>query len=168
MTRVTRGTRGTRGTGFDKLRYDPYTGAFTWAVSPGRRVRAGTPAGTESDGYRQVCYGGKVYKAHRLAWFLVYGAWPSEQVDHRNGVRDDNRIANLRAVGFEGNAQNIRVAYKNNVTSGMLGVTRRRKKWEAAIMCRGVKHYLGVFATPEDAHAAYVEAKRKLHDTCTI
>lgn len=155
--------------GFDKLKYDPYTGVVTWVVSPRPGIMAGEPAGTKRiDGYIQLMYEGKRYMAHRLAWFVANGVWPTAQIDHINGERDDNRITNLREVGYVGNAQNVRAAYKNNMTSGMLGVTRRRKKWEASIMCRGVKHYLGVFAAPEDAHAAYVEAKRKFHTTCTI
>lgn len=154
---------------FGDLEYDPDTGVFIWVSAPGRKVRAGTVAGTKDrGGYRQIRYRGVVYKAHRLAWFIAHGVWPTAQIDHLNGIRDDNRISNLRDVSHTENAQNVHGAYKNNASCGMLGVTRRRKKWEASIMSHGTRQYLGVFATPEEAYSVYIEAKRALHGTCTL
>lgn len=43
-------------------------------------------------GYVGVRICGKNYRAHRAAWFYVYGSWPENQIDHINCIRDDNRI----------------------------------------------------------------------------
>ena len=79
------------------LAYDPYSGKFTWKVSLNTKIRAGSAAGCLSpEGYIRITIGGKKYKAHRLAWFYVYGYFPENQVVHLNGARSDNRISNLR------------------------------------------------------------------------
>ena len=80
------------------LYYDPYSGIFTWKISSGN-MPAGSAAGCLSpEGYIRITIAGKKYKAHRLAWFYVYGYFPENQVVHLNGARDDNRISNLREV----------------------------------------------------------------------
>jgi len=155
---------------FDRISYDPLTGIFTWA-KPGHGVRVGTVAGSKtSEGYWQVCLGFKIYRAHRLAWFLKNGEWPSGPIDHINGDRLDNRIANLRVATHSVNMQNKRVAMSNNKSCGLLGVTwnRQHKKWQSKIMVNKKAHHVGLFDDPHVAHAAYVEKKRLLHAGCTI
>lgn len=110
-----------------------------------------------------------MYLEHRLAWLYVTGTWPSDQIDHVNGIRDDNRIFNLReATGPENNG-NQRQARSDNKT-GLLGVywDKQHKKFSAKIMFSGKHKYLGYFPTAEEAHAAYIKAKRELHSHCTI
>lgn len=83
------------------LEYDPWNGKFRWMVKRGRKIRVGDPAGSrDRDGYIVINIGGKIYKAHRLAWLYYYGEWlPKDRVmDHINRKRDDNRIDNLRVV----------------------------------------------------------------------
>ena len=91
------------------------------------------------------------------------------EIDHINGNRTDNRIANLRAVTRGGNMQNQRRAHASN-TSGLLGVyyKPKNKKWAAQIQANKKRMNLGLFKTAEEAHTAYLKAKRELHDTCTI
>jgi len=96
-----------------------------------------------------------------------YGELPPKYIDHINGVRDDNRITNLRAVTAAGNAENRRRAQKNTA-SGFLGVARNGNNWQAYIRVNKKPTYLGTFKTPEEAHQAYLAAKRKLHATCTL
>ena len=81
----------------DLLNYDPDTGDFTWKVSTSNRVRVGQVAGTlRHDGYIRIKVNGKLYLAHRLAWFFVYGVWPVEFLDHIDQDKSNNRINNLR------------------------------------------------------------------------
>ena len=73
----------------EALEYRPDTGQFFWRIVGGPRS-IGKLAGCIKDtGYREIGLDGKLYKAHRLAWFYVYGAWPSERLDHRYGDRDN-------------------------------------------------------------------------------
>jgi hypothetical protein len=94
--------------------------------------------------------------------------FPCGDVDHINGIRDDNAIANLRDVSKRVNQENLKHANSANKSCGLLGVTKCRDKWRAAITANGVARHIGVYPTPTEAHAAYLQAKRTLHAGCTI
>lgn len=148
--------------------YDPETGVFIWRVQPNGRVLKGSTAGrTDAKGYHRIGVGGTLYSAHRLAWLYVTGAWPLYEIDHIDGQRANNAFRNLRDVTKAKNLQNQKRPHAAS-SSGVLGVSRANSKWQAAIRVENKQHYLGVFDTPEMAHAAYLDAKRRLHSTCTI
>lgn len=150
------------------LAYDPETGIFTWRVKRNNKTPAGMAAGTQSTfGHVQLRVDFKSLLAHRAAWAVTYGEWPTTDIDHINGDPADNRISNLRMVSRGHNLQNQRKGHSDG-TSGYLGVSVRKNKWQAKIMSGGVRYGLGNFDTPELASAAYLEAKRKLHLGCTI
>lgn len=145
------------------LHYDPNTGTFVWR-SARQGVRVGGVAGCiNGNGYQLICVDYRLYMSHRLAWLYVYGAWPEHEIDHINGIRDDNRIANLREATRAENAQNR--AKQSNNTSGLIGVhwDSTKRKWISQIKIDGATKHLGVFDTPESAHAAYCVAKAGLH-----
>lgn len=145
------------------LHYDSATGVFRWRVALAQRTRVGDVVGTRSTkGYLDIQVDGISYRAHRLAWLYIFGEWPSDQIDHRNTVRDDNRISNLRDATNAENAQNRHRASRDN-RAGALGVTRSGRRWTASITVRGARHHLGSFDTPEAASAAYLAAKAELH-----
>lgn len=155
------------------LHYDPETGVFTWKVRTSNRVKVGDEVGfTLTHGYIGTMLDGRRYKLHRLAWLYVHGVWPDGDIDHKDGIKDNNRISNLRVVDMSMNQQNLKQARKHN-RSGLLGVTRmssfqRRKTWVSRIKIDSKVHHLGYFTTPEEAHEAYLKAKRELHPGCTI
>lgn len=145
------------------LDYDPGTGIFTWRVSCGT-AKAGSVAGTvRPDGYVAIQIDRKPYLAHRLAWLYVHGEFPTDQIDHVNRVRTDNRIENLRLATNAENAQNMS-KYRTN-TSNVVGVcwNKRGGNWVAFIWLNGKKIHLGLFDTIEEAAAARTAAKAKLH-----
>ena len=155
----------------ERIGYDPLTGEFTLlrharcAAAAGRRTKA-----LDCSGYVQINmqpYG--PVKGHRLAWLLHYGEWPNGNIDHINGVRDDNRIANLRVVTNAINCQNKRRPLPSNKT-GFLGVSKApgKDRWRAHVMVNRRQIRIGTFGSPEEAHAAYVAAKRRLHEGCTL
>lgn len=151
------------------LSYDPETGVFSW-IKTRRGVNKGGVAGClNAHGYVQIWVDGRNYYGHRLAWLFVHGEWPKCTVDHINGNRADNRIANLRDVSRGVNVENQRRAARNS-TSGLLGVSfcKERDRWSAGIQVRRRRKHLGRFATAEEAHQAYVAAKRTMHAGCTI
>lgn len=149
------------------LSYDPITGEFRWRVTKSAQAKIGTIAGCESHGYRQIGIFRKPYKSARLAWLYVYGEWPKHDIDHINGIRDDNRISNLRDVTRLVNCQNRRIA-KSGSWAGLLGVSKNKKRWSAKIRAGGRQICIGTFDTPEQAHEAYILAKRELHPGCTL
>jgi len=150
------------------LHYDPETGVFTRLTRTSNSVRVGTVAGTaHKDGMIHIFVMGSVYKAHRLAWLYMTGEWPKNEIDHIDGNNANNAIANLRDVSRRMNQENQRVARKNNV-SGLIGVMRNHKRWAAQIRTNGTRICIGTFDTKEQAHEAYIQAKRMLHEGCTI
>lgn len=155
----------------ESLNYCPDTGIFTRLATVGRcdRWKAGSEVGhLTKHGYIQIWLDGKSYLAHRLAWFYVTGEWPKELLDHADGDRSNNRICNLRECDDALNMQNIRRAHSDNST-GLLGVKRLGSgRFWARIFVDKKEVSLGVFDTPEDAHEAYLTAKRENHQFCTI
>lgn len=147
--------------------YDLETGVFTWKSPPKHRASyAGQPAGGKAEGYVVLQILRHRYRAHRAAWFFVYGDWPKHEIDHINGNRSDNRIANLRDVPRGINAQNQRGPSKNN-RLGVKGVQPCGTKFAAQIHTKGETRYLGTYPTASAAHEAYLAAKRLLHEGCT-
>lgn len=153
------------------LHYDSQTGVFTRLVRTSNRAPIGPvllePRGT---GYLLICVDSEQYMAHRLAILYVQGEIPSlseARVDHINGVRSDNRYENLRLVSAKTNSQNMRKPHRDN-KSGFLGVARNHKKWSAYIRLDGKNKNVGSYDTPEEAHQAYLNAKRLSHLGCTI
>jgi hypothetical protein len=152
----------------EHLTYDPETGHFH-RTKNGPGVRAGQLAGTSNpDGRREISVFNRKIKAARLAWLVTTGEWPKGEVDHINGDPSDNRIVNLRDVSRMVNQQNQRRAKSSN-RSGLLGVKQVAKwRWDAYITLEGKKLFLGRFYSPDEAHSAYLTAKRQLHEGCTI
>lgn len=148
------------------LSYDPASGDFTRILSVSQ-AKAGARAGCKTAGYLAVRIDGELHYCHRLAWLYMTGKWPQGQIDHINGDKMDNCWCNLRDVSRRINQQNRRAAQANN-SVGMLGVYRNRGRYMARLTLEEGDKYLGTFDTAEQAHAAYLAAKRKLHAGCTI
>ena len=144
------------------LNYDPDTGIFTWR-NTGRGKRR-IIAGCLRNGYITINIDKIRYQAHRLALIYVYGHCDSSDVDHINGIKNDNRIVNLRFATRSENKQNIRKIQPNN-KSGYMGVDFHKSTgfWRATITIMQKQKHIGLFKTPEEAHQAYLIAKRNLH-----
>ncbi len=147
------------------LHYNPESGIFTWRVRTTNCVKIGDIAGGDKGaGWHKIKIDGRNYFSHRLAWIYMHGSIDENLViDHINGVRSDNRIANLRLVTRAQNMKNYSMPKHN--TSGYKGVSldRSSSKWKAQISHNGKKISLGLFATPEAAHDAYLVASAKYH-----
>lgn len=144
-------------------RYDPETGIVTWRVGNGRSVKSGDRAGCVDpvSGYRKVGYRGKQTPEHRLAWLMHYGEEPSDDIDHINRVRADNRICNLRLATKAENNRNKSATVKNK--SGVPGVywSAEHKKWKAQISINGKRVFLGLHDQLSDAARAKRDAEIK-------
>lgn len=146
------------------LDYDPNTGLFRWTAK--RRWRTdlcGEVAGHFNKRYVTIQFEGKQWAAHRLAWAYMHGELPTEDLDHINGDKHDNRIANLRPATRAQNCCNVRL--RRNSKSGLKGVSWKSDdgKWLAQIQFQGKSRFLGYFRTKEAAAAAYDRAARELH-----
>lgn len=154
------------------LHYDPETGIFTRKVKTSPRGLIGTEIAyiNKRLGRKQIDIAGYRSYAARFAWLYVHGVWPEGEIDHIDGDKLNDRIVNLRDVPLAVNRQNLRAATRNNRSTGLLGVFlgSTRKNFIARIQINKKTIHLGTFEKAEDAHLAYLDAKRQLHVGCTI
>jgi len=137
--------------------YEPETGLL-YRIINGEAGK--TPAGSFfRSGHRRIVYRRHIFSAHRVVWLYHTGDWPAGMLDHINCDPADNRIENLRLATRSQNGLNTPLN-RNRNTSGYKGVTwnKRQGKWQATIKFDRKSMYLGVFNSPEEAHAAYVKA----------
>ena len=151
----------------EQLSYDPETGEFAWLIrGKSRRDRVGRIA--KDSGYHLISIDYKEYRAHRLAFAIMTGRWPADEIDHINGKRADNRWCNLREATRAQNQQNRRSAARHNAL-GVQGVRQLPSgRFFAQLSNKGKALYLGSFDSIEEAETCYIEAKRKLHEFNTL
>ncbi|MBO1020854.1 HNH endonuclease [Methylobacterium sp. SD274] len=156
----------------EAIAYDESTGILIWKSRPSAHFLSdcactifnarflGTPAlaSRHHQGYRNgaVSYLGRLHGlvAHRVAFAIAHGRWANPCVDHVNGVRDDNRLANLREATKLENSYNQGPSSRNLI--GIKGVFRSGKKFSAHATLRGKRMNLGSFLTLEEA----IDARR--------
>lgn len=151
-----------------QVSYDHITGIFTRNFVEGASSKSNCWAGRVSgsingSGYLRVSINGVSYKAHRLAWLHYYGEWPSNTIDHINGDRTDNRIANLRDVPHAQNQLNLKRHRAGKAPHpkierkpkrvGSVIFMARLGKW----MAQYKREYLGIFISKELAERAITE-----------
>ena len=136
----------------DYFRYNKETGIITWKKSTHPNVSIGDVAGTfDKDGYIQISFFNKIHKAHRLGWFLEYGYFPENGLDHKDRIKHHNWIKNLREVSPSCNNKNTPLRSDN--TSGVKGVgwLKVSNKWYSRITSNGIKIRLGSFLSKTEA-----------------
>jgi len=131
-------------------------GRLIWIKKSSKNTVIGSTAGhTRPSKYMTLKFDHKMYLLHRVVFFIHHGYFP-KYVDHINGVRNDNRIENLRECTHSQNHQNKSLGATNK--SGYKGVSKAKcNKWRARIKKDGKEFHLGTFDTVEKAAKAYNE-----------
>ncbi len=131
--------------------YNEESGVMLWKKKKGRAKKGDIVGSSKTNGYLNVMIKRKSYLVHRIAWLMTYESFPEEQIDHINHNRFDNRMANLREVGYKENSQNR--TRRNNNTSGISGVRwdNRHLRWTANIGVDYKRIHLGSFVEFSDA-----------------
>lgn len=144
--------------------YNPQTGLLRWKTYRGSSAQIGYVAGCVQKKGIRIGIKGRMYLAHRLAYLIMTGEWPKDQIDHKNHDVFDNRWENLRSCSARENARNR----KKRIDSGnsKKGVHKirdgyRKNPWMAYISTNEGRRLLGYFPTEKDAHAAYDKAARE-------
>ena len=143
------------------LEYEPDTGHFIRIKCKIRTLIGKVAGNLHPNGYVYIEINEKPYRAHRLAWLYTHGRWPAEHIDHINGIKNDNRIANLREATRSQNMKNSKLQKSN--TSGLKGAYKREYGYVSTIRHEGREVYLGFFKTAEEAHLAYCNAAEMHH-----
>jgi hypothetical protein len=153
---------------------DREAGTLTWRERPASHFKttrawrtwnarySGKPAlaAVNGGGYCVGNLDARLLRRNRVIFAMTHGIWP-DQVDHKNGVRSDDRPNNLRAADNSTNHQNV--GRRTDNTSGFKGVSLDAGRYRATIHANGRKHYVGVFADAKTAAHAYDAAAKKLH-----
>lgn len=146
------------------LDYNPETGSIIWINPTSNRVKVGDEAGALSkSGYRDIGICNVTVGAHRVAWFLYHNRYPPAFLDHKNGIRHDNRISNLRPATITQNNHNL--SSHRGSTSRFKGVgwSKAARKCRAYIYDGGKQKHLGLFIDERDAALAYNKEAQRLH-----
>lgn len=132
--------------------YIPETGLFYYKISTNPRNKIGQLAGSPATGgYLTVMVNKRNYRLHRLAFLMMTGNFPKEQVDHINGNPSDNSWSNLRAVSHK----------ENNWNRTSIGVCKHQNKFVANTGENGKSIHLGRFNTFEEAFEVAQKRKRE-------
>lgn len=149
--------------------YNADDGVFTRLTQRGPSKPGPVKPCLDSHGYQILRVDYRLHRLHRLAWLHVHGEHPKGDIDHINGDRADNRLRNLRDVTRSENCQNLRGAQSHSKL-GTLGVSavHNSSRFRARIFVNGAEKYLGCFDSEQEAHDAYLQAKREIHPAGTI
>jgi hypothetical protein len=145
--------------------YDAESGMLFWRNGNGRNVKPWQEAKScNGQGYYSVKVNGTNYRVHRLIWLYVYGNFPTKDIDHKNRIRTDNRLCNLRDVSRTDNCQNI--SLPNHNKSGHIGVSwfQLRKTWTVYVKVNKKNKWLGYYKNLDDAIAARKEGEKQYYN----
>jgi hypothetical protein len=160
------------------LSYDTDTGIFVWKERPLIMYKsqrectrfnnqyAGKVATTLSKrGFYQIHIFMKSYKAITLAWFYAHGKWPKSCLDNIDSDKLNLKIKNIREA-TKTDIQQSRYKPDAKNKTGLIGVVPVKylgeTRYKARININRKTFYLGMYKTPEEAHEAYVNAKRQI------
>lgn len=148
----------------DWINYNPETGEFIWRRSPANNVPQGSVAGfLSADGYYNIRFNKSIYKAHRIAWYLIYNTDPVVEIDHKNEIKNDNRLVNLRLATSSENQYNRSI--RSNNTSGIKGVSwhERAGKWQVQIRKDSKVVFTGHYHSLEQAEKIAIAKRLEFH-----
>jgi hypothetical protein len=130
---------------------------FNKTTRSGRSLKGDMVGFPDVAGYWRVRIEGKTYQLHRIIWIMHNGDIEKGLVvDHKNGIKDDNRIDNLRPLTRQENS------FNNSKAKGYHW-SKKDRRWIARICTAGKIKHLGTFKLKEDAAEAYQVAKEKYH-----
>ena len=140
------------------LRYDKSTGKLYWKAKRGGNIVEGDEAGCiAATGYVQIAIDNVPYTAHRIVYAMNIGKEIFQNIDHIDGNKTNNLFNNLREATESSNA-------KNRVS---LGCSKVPSGWAAKITVDYKPKHLGIFKSKEEAHKAYLDAKKEYHPEST-
>jgi hypothetical protein len=128
-----------------------------------RRSSGKVFGGPDGSGYLRAILDGQVFKAHRIAWLLATGSMPASEIDHKNGVRDDNRFSNLREATPQQQVQNRCLRSDNKAGATGVSWDRNKRKWMAQLRLNGAMIFHGCFDSKNRAISAYRQARERSH-----
>lgn len=146
------------------LHYDPVTGIWTWKVIRTGYAYIGSQAGNiTKHGYRNIRVDGKLYRSSRLVYLYMKNEWPSEEIDHIDRNRSNDKWDNLRKADSCQNSYNRGVRTDNS--TGHKGICRHKttQKYQVNIGVNKKFLYLGSFDTLDEAIKVRKEAELKYH-----
>ena len=141
--------------------FDYKNGELYWK-SARKGIKAGDKAGYVNNGYVQVKFNGKDYRAHRIIFLMHHGYLP-QYIDHIDTDRSNNSIENLRAATKAQNGHNFGVSAHNKSGHRNVHWSNKDNRWRVHLRCNGKRISCGSFVELEDAVEAAKQARQKYH-----
>lgn len=150
------------------LTYNPQTGIFIWNISRGKQKKGNIAGSLNGKGYLRIIINSKEYLSHRLVFLYMNGKMPTEEVDHINRNKIDNRYLNLRLVSHKENHLNKGVFRNNKVGLSGIEFNKAKNQWRVRIQKDKKRYFLGYFDDLEVAKEARRKAQNELgfHSNC--
>jgi len=145
------------------LHYDPDTGHFTWNYTRPKCSKGTIAGGLCKDGYVMIGINYSIYRAHRLVWLYMTGAFPPAHIDHINGIRTDNRAVNIRLATPAQNQQNLKLRHDNASKHAGISWSKQHNRWYTYININGKRKFLGLYTELFDAVTARKTAEQIYH-----
>lgn len=139
------------------LDFDPDSGILSWKYRLGlsgkasnwnKRYAGHQILGVNGHGYVQLSIHKRKYEAHRIIWLMARGSLPTRKIDHKNGIKTDNRLNNLREATTAQNAWNSKKARGASIHA-------QTGRWQSRISLNGTSKFLGLFDSELEAMEAY-------------
>ena len=144
------------------ISYSEIRSYFDYDPNSGELSRKGKVCGwLQQNGYIYVSIHGVEYRANRVIWFWMTGQWPTNDVDHENNKRSDNRWVNLRDATRSQNLINQGTKFNNK--SGYKGVTSRGNSHIVRLRINGIPVCFGSYPTALEAAKSYDQEAIKHH-----
>jgi len=147
----------------ENLEYQKETGKLFWKKTRGDGYKGSEAGYLRTDGYIVICIAKTLVRAHRVAWFLHYGKWPENEIDHIDGNPANNKIENLRDVLHRANLTNMKLHREGRLVGTIFNKKSIKNPWGARIKINGRRVYLGHFPTEQEAHQAYIKAYQEVN-----
>lgn len=146
----------------DCVTYDPLTGVFDRKLRTSNNQKMKDIAIKKKNGYCYVNVLGKSYLAHRLAYYLMEGVFPEEDIDHIDRDRANNVYSNLRPCSRSENLFNMGLVRKGKFSRNV-SLDKRRGTYYAQVRAFGKTHSKTGLESAELAEMVADELRSRLH-----
>jgi len=125
--------------------YNEKTGQFFWKIKKERSKIGDMADWLGNCGYRFITIKDQDYKAHRIAYLLMRGRWPKNDIHHKDDNRSNNKWDNIEHLD---RASHLKTRYlRKDNSSKVQGVSwnKNERKWRAYITVNKKQIHLGYY-----------------------
>ncbi len=93
-------------------------------------------------GYLQVSVNYHTYHLHQIIWLWWFGAWPENEIGHKDRVKTHNWISNLEDIAHSCNMKNVPTREGNKSRVRGVVLHKATQRWRAFVTIHGRYYHL--------------------------